>query len=106
MEIHGIIPYLGANIGPVDSILQNIKVQCGRLLDPGERDGDVIAVGAQRDASDVQTVGKEQEGLWDNTRPQVTQELQTHGAGAAETLRPMETQMAAAAVVFCAAVGT
>lgn len=80
---HNSSRYLGDDIGPVDPVFQNIKVQCGDLLDPGERDGHVIAVGAQRDAAYVSTVGEEQERFWNHTSAQITQQLQAHGAGAA-----------------------
>lgn len=90
--------HLRADIGPVDAVLEHVEVQGGGLLDAREGDGHVVAVGAQGDAADVCAVGEEQEGLGHHAGAQVAQQLQAHGAGAAQALRPVETKVAAAAV--------
>lgn len=98
--------HLGADVGPVDAVLGHVEVQGRGLLDAGEGDGHVVAVGAQRDAADVGAVGEEQEGLGHHAGAQVAQQLQAHGAGAAQALRPVEAQVAAAAVQLGTAIGS
>lgn len=97
-------PHLGANVSPVDPVLRDVKVEGGGLLDPGEGDGHVVGVGPEGDGADVSPVGEEQESLGHHARPHVTEQLQAHGTGTAQALGPVETQVAASAVVFRTAV--
>lgn len=97
-------PHLGANVSPVDPVLRDVKVEGGGLLDPGEGDGHVVGVGPEGDGADVSPVGEEQESLGHHARPHVIKELQAHGTVTAQALGPVETQVAATAIILHTAV--
>lgn len=98
--------HLQSDVGPVDAVVGDVEVERRRLLDAGERDGHVVVVGLQGDAADVGVAGEEQEGLGDDARPHVGDELQADGTAALHALRLVEAEVAAAAVVLRTLVGT
>jgi len=91
-------PHLQGYIGPVDAVVGDVEVECGRFFDAGERNGHVVVVGLQRDAPDVCVAGEQQEGLGDDAGVQIGHELQTVGTRARHALWLIEAQVTAAAV--------
>ncbi len=91
-------PHLQGYIGPVDAVVGDVEVECGRFFDAGERNGHVVVVGLQRDAPDVCVAGEQQEGLGDDAGAQIGHELQTVGTRARHALWLIEAQVTAAAV--------
>lgn len=91
-------PHLQCYIGPVDAVVGDVEVECGRLFDAGEWNGHVVVVGLQRDAPDVRVAGEQQEGLGDDAAAQIGHELQTVGTRARHALRLIEAQVTASAV--------
>lgn len=98
--------HLQSDVGPVDAVVGDVEVERRCLLDAGERDGHIVVVGLQGDAADVGVAGEEQEGLGDDARPHVRDELQADGTAALHSLRLVEAEVAAAAVILRTWVGT
>ena len=99
------MPYLQADVRPVDVIVGHVEVQCGGLLDARERDGHVVVVGLQGDPVDGGPAGEHQEGLGDDAGLHVAQQLQADGAAALGRAGREETQVAAPPVPVCTRVG-
>lgn len=87
-------------------VVGHIKVQCGGLFDTCEGDGHIVVVGLQRDPVDGGPAGEDQEGLWDDARLHVTQQLQADGAAALGGTGGVEAQMAAPSIAICTGVGS
>lgn len=87
-------------------VVGHIKVQCRGLFDTCERDGHIVVVRLQRDPVDGGSAGEDQEGLRDNARLHVTQQLQADGAAALGGMRGVEAQMAAPSIAICTGVGS
>lgn len=98
--------HLQSDVGPVDAVVGDIKVERRGLLDAGEWDGYVVVVGLQGDAADVGVAGEEQEGLRDDAGLHVCDELQADGTTALNALRLVEAEVTAAAVILCTRVRT
>ena len=98
--------HLQRNVGPVDAVVSDIKVERWCLLDTSEWDGHVVVVGLQRDAPDVRVAREEQESLRNNACPHVGDELQANGTATLHTLWLVEAQGTAEAIIFCTRVGT
>lgn len=87
-------------------VVGHIKVQCGGLFDTCEGDGHIVVVGLQRDPVDGGPAGEDQEGLGDDARLHVTQQLQADGAAALGGTGGVEAQMAAPSIAICTGVGS
>lgn len=90
-----------SDVCPVDAVVCDIKVQRRGLLDARQRDSNVVVVGLQGDAADVCVAGEEQEGLGDDASAHVCDELQANGTATLNTLRLVEAEVAAAAIILC-----
>lgn len=99
-------PYLQADVCPVDVIVGHVKVQRGRLLHAGERNGHVVVVGLQGDPVDGGPAGEHQESLGDDAGLQVAQQLQADGAATLGGMGCEEAQVAATPVPVCTRVGS
>lgn len=95
---------LGADISPENSVLYDVEVECRGLFNAAERDGHIVAVGSQRDAADVCTVGEEQERFRYDACAQVTEELQTHRTRTCEATWPVKAQVTATTIGHSAAI--
>lgn len=87
-------PHLQADVRPVDVIVGHVEVQRRGLLDACEWDGHVVVVGLQGDPVDGGSAGEHEEGLRDNARLQVVQQLQADGAAALGRAGCEEAQVA------------